>query len=132
MTTEPELKPLERIPLSKERLDLLIEMCRVIFPKYSAWEYYGDGLISYFYGKGKSSSIHWLELCLTHLPDAMYGEEQAFLSGGQFGTAREYVMARMNSGIHPVSALHEKVFVEYKVKINKQDIKEKKTKGEFR
>jgi len=112
MTTEK--MPLEITPISGERVEQLVEMCKIVFPEYSAWKYYGQGLIVYFYDKGKSSSIHWLELCLTHLPDKMYGMEQAFLAGGQFGTAREYVMGRMNDGVHPVSALYEKVFAEYK------------------
>lgn len=118
MTTDQELKPLERIPLSKERLEHIFEMCRIVFPEYSNWNIL-DVFICYSYGKGLSSHVHWLELCLTHLPDRMYGAEQVFLAGGQFGTAREYVMSRMNDGIHPVSALHEKVFAEYKSAIKR-------------
>ncbi len=117
MTTATELKPLERIPLSKERLELIFEMCKIVFPEYREWFRQEFGFIGYWFWDGSKmalDSIYWLELCLTHLPDEMYGEEQTFLSGGQFVTAREYVMARMNSGIHPVSSLYEKVFAEYK------------------
>lgn len=117
MTETAELKPLERIPITNGRFQQLIEMCKVVFPEYSNWSHAGLGWVGYFYGKGKSSSISWLELCLTHLPDKMYGAEEAFFAGGKFVTAREYVMSRMNDGIHPVSALHDKVFVEYKHKI---------------
>jgi hypothetical protein len=92
-------------------------MCKIVFPEYSTWAYHGYGQISYFYGKGKSSSIHWFELCLNILPEKMFGRELSFLAGGQFVTAKEYVSVCFSEGVHPVYTLYEKVFKEYKAKI---------------
>lgn len=117
MTDAIELKPLAKTLTTKEHLEQLIEMCKMVFPEYSAWSYYEGGLITYFYGKGKSSSIHWLELCLTHLPNKMYGDIEDFLIDGEWSTARKFIAIAFSKNIHPVSYLYENVFSEYKTKI---------------
>lgn len=66
---------MKSIELTEEHKSKLLEMCKVLFPKYTFIEWnllgksaYDKGYLKYYTDKMKYAKfIHWFEFCMTHL-----------------------------------------------------------------
>lgn len=66
---------MENIKLTQEQKNKLLEMCKVLFPKYDKQYFnddvegnWGDEYLSlYTTGEKKSLTIHWFEFCINNI-----------------------------------------------------------------
>lgn len=68
---------MKTIKITEKHKSKLLEMCKVLFPKYNHWKF-GSMKISadyelWFYDENnKNYEIHWFEFCMTHLADKIF------------------------------------------------------------
>lgn len=89
--------------LTKKHKDLILEMCKTLFPEYSwTWRYEEDGwfcgIINAWESQNRCEEFHWFELCLNHLADRIY-PKHPFNWWGQIGRM-------VDRGWHPVDWLY--------------------------
>ena len=72
---------MKNIELNKKQKEMLLEMCKELFPEYTIYSADNDGFIEGEQWVGDQNmgedrpvnefNIHWFEFCMTHLADKM-------------------------------------------------------------
>ena len=101
---------MKSIELTEEHKSKLLEMCKVLFPKYTFIEWnllgksaYDKGYLKYYTDKMKYAKfIHWFEFCVKYLIPKLFSEE---IDGFTDNTYREWAYMNLEYN-NPIDYLY--------------------------
>jgi hypothetical protein len=60
---------MNKINLTDEQKNKLLQMCNDLFPEYDIAEYFDNTECCFFLKDGDETCIHWFELCVIEIPE---------------------------------------------------------------
>lgn len=64
---------MNKLALTEEQRDRLLQMCNDLFPEYDVVEYYDNTERCHFLKEETETDIHWLELCILEISKRISG-----------------------------------------------------------
>ena len=101
---------MKNIELNKKQKEMLLEMCKVLFPEYVIYPADNDGFIEGEQWVGDQNmgedrpvnefNIHWFEFCMTHLANKVFIQDESL---------NDFLLT-FNIKLHPVDYLYSFYF----------------------